>query len=347
VKVIDLRSDTVTKPTEEMREAMARAEVGNEAYGEDPTILELEKLAVELTGMEAALFVASGKQGNLSSVLAHCRRDDGVCVGKESHIYFHEGRGVVTLSGVQLLFTDDSKGIPAPENIFHVTDKANCRHAPPKLLCLENTHNFAGGLAVPPDIFKRAVDAARDVGLKVHLDGARIFDAVAKWGIDVKNYTEIVDSVQICLTKTLAAPLGSIVCGSKEFIKEARSWRNRLGGSFRQAGIVGAAGLISLNKMRLRLLEDHKRAEYFRNKLKEAGLDVQMHDWSTNMVFINFDKEVNFDKMEKLCKSNNVLIGFTSLKRMRLVVHNDIDNNDLDFASGIIPQAIYSVLKNS
>ena len=337
---IDLRSDTVTRPSQAMRRAMADAEVGNESYGEDPTILELEQRAVELTGMAAALFVTSGKQGNLTAVLAHCERSDGVVVGRESHIHFYEGRGVTLLSGVQLLVVDDAGGVPAPDAIDAACEDAACRHAPPTLLCLENTHNRVGGVAVPPDVFAHAADAGRRHGLAVHLDGARLFDAAVRWGEEASAYTQQVDSVQICLTKSLGAPLGSILCGPKEFIAEARTWRDRLGGGFRQAGIVGAAGLIALDEMRLRLHEDHEKAERLADLLKAGGLPVEEHPWRTNMVFVNLGPDAAHGDVIARCNARGVLAGAMEPGRLRLVTHVDISHDDIGRAARAILDSV-------
>ena len=331
--MIDLRTDTVTQPSPVMRRAMAEAEVGNESYGEDPTILRLERRACELTGQEAALFVASGKQGNLAAVLTHCDRGDGVIMGRRSHMYHFESRGVVTLSGVQALPVDDSEGIPTPETVASASAVEAYKHTSVKLLCLENTHNWVGGAAIPPDLFARTVEAGRAGGLKIHLDGARIFDAAARWNVDASVYAGIVDSVQFCFTKSLGAPLGSMLCGSRDFIKGARVWRNRLGGSFRQVGIVGAAGLIALDEMRLRLHEDHTKAARLAQRLKAGGVPVESNPWSTNMVFVDLGPDVDTLETARRCKERGVLVGSMGPGRLRLVCHVDISEQDIDRAA--------------
>ncbi len=337
MKVLDLRSDTVTKPTEEMRAAMASAEVGDDVYGEDPTINLLEKESAAMTGHEAGLFVTSGTQGNAVAILTHCGRGDGAILGSDSHIYIYEGGGLSALGGILPLVADDSGGIVSPEGVHSWCRPANVHFAPARLFCVENTHNRAGGVAVSPDSYCASVDAARSRGLKVHLDGARIFNASTAWGVDVRDYTGVVDSVQFCLSKGLGAPVGSMLCGSAEFISQARHWRKRLGGGLRQAGVLAAAGLIALRKMTLRLEEDHRNAADLSSALVSGGLSVEKVSKPTNMVYVQIGQEgPDTEELARRCAARGVLFGAVSERRFRLVTHFGVTAEDVLLASRVI-----------
>jgi len=337
MKVIDLRSDTVTKPTEEMRAAMASADVGDDVYGEDPTINLLEKESAERTGHEEALFVTSGTQGNAVAILTHCARGDGAILGSDSHIYIYEGGGLSALGGILPLIADDGEGVVSPDDVNSWCRPANVHFAPARLLCVENTHNRAGGVAVSPGSYRATVDAARSKGLKVHLDGARIFNASTAWDVDVKEYTGIVDSVQFCLSKGLGAPVGSMLCGSSEFISEARHWRKRLGGGLRQAGVLAAAGLIALNKMTGRLAEDHRNAAELSSALISGGLAVEKVSKPTNMVYVQIGPEgPDAAELGRRCAARGVLFGAVSERRFRLVTHFGVTAEDVGVSAKVI-----------
>jgi threonine aldolase len=247
VEYLDFRSDTVTKPTGEMRRAMAAAEVGDDVYGDDPTVNELQEYAAGLTGMESAMYVCSGTMGNLVSLMSHCSRGDGVLMGTGSHTWKNEAGNAAFLAGVMPYPLDDSAGLPTEESIkSSYQPKGNVHYANTTLLTIENTHNSAGGLPADAENVARVTSLAHGMGLKVHMDGARIFDAVAFFGNDVRDYTRHVDSIQICLSKGLGAPMGSLVCGGRDFMDRARKYRKALGGGQRQIGIAAAAGLIAL-----------------------------------------------------------------------------------------------------
>lgn len=334
---IDLRSDTVTKPTQRMREAMANAEVGDDVYGEDPTVRKLEEYAADLAGHEAALYATSGTMGNIVSLLTHCKRGDGAIVGRRSHIYTHEGGGMATLGGVVPLVVSDDDGIPARDDIKAACRPENIHFAPAVLLCLENTHNNCGGVAVSVENFAEAVSAAREKGLAVHLDGARLFNAAVAWDVEIKAYSSIVDSVQLCLSKGLGAPMGSLICASKSFIHEARKWRKRVGGGLRQAGVVAAAGLVALQEMRLRIREDHEKASLLAKTLEDGGLYVEPVIRRTNMVFLGLPEDgLSADELSRRCKVRGVLFNASSEKRARLVTHYDVSFEDVDKAARII-----------
>lgn len=337
MRTIDLRSDTVTRPSSAMRKAMSEAIVGDDVYGEDPTVRRLEETAAELTGHEAALFVTSGTQGNLASLLCHCQRGDGAILGSQSHIANYEGGGLATLGGIMPLFVDDAGGLPQVDSVAAWCRPHNVHFAPARLLCLENTHNREGGNAATPAAFRKVATAARDSGLAVHLDGARIFNAAVAWDIDVKAYTGFVDSVQLCLSKGLGAPIGSLVCGKQGFIEEARHWRKRLGGGLRQVGILAAAGLIALKENTARLAEDHENAAILSEQLSCAELAVEPCPRRTNMVYFGILKEgLTAGELADRCRHKGVLFNVVNPKRVRLVTHLDVTRGDVREAARII-----------
>ena len=335
--VIDLRSDTVTRPSASMRAAMANAEVGDDVYGEDPTVNALQRFVAELTGHEEALFVTSGTQGNLVSLLTHCARGDAAILGQDSHIYYYEAGGLAVLGGILPLLVDDATGLPSAPAVAAACRAPDVHVAPARLLCLENTHNRCGGIAVPGAEFGEAVAGARRLGLRVHLDGARVFNAAAKWAVDVRTYTELVDSVQICLSKGLGAPAGSLICGSRAFIDEARHWRKRVGGGMRQTGILAAAGLVALRDMRSRLAEDHENAEVCADLLGRAGLCVEEAAWRTNMVFLVLDAaKLTASDLAARCAQRAVLVAGMGPARVRIVTHADVSRADVAAAVQVI-----------
>ncbi len=327
MKTIDLRSDTVTRPTEEMREIMARAEVGDDVYSEDPTVNRLEKCAAEMTGFEDAVFATSGTQANLIGIMSHCQRGDEYIVGQQAHTYKYEGGGAAVLGSIQpqpLEFEDDST---LDLNKVEEKIKADDYHfARTRLLCLENTQN---GKTLPLDYLQKASNFTKRKNLKLHLDGARLFNAVVMQGVAVTEVTQWFDSLSICLSKGLGAPVGSLLCGTAEFITEARKWRKMVGGGMRQAGIVAAAGLYALENNIERLAEDHKNVQILAEGLSDLeGLTVQQAGAQTNMVFISLEE----DKAKQLTlflREKGILI--TPGKMIRLVTHLDITAEDIVF----------------
>jgi threonine aldolase len=328
--MIDLRSDTVTKPTPEMREAMAKAEVGDDVYGEDPTVNRLQGIAADMMGKEAGLFVASGTMGNLAGILAHCQRGDEAIVGNKTHLFLNEAGGISVLGGVhshQLPNQPDgSLGLGDIEAAIRTDDP----HEPiTRLICLENTHNRCGGTYQTPGYMKQVRELAGSHGLKVHLDGARIFNAAVAQGINVRSLTEPVDSVTFCLSKGLCAPVGSILCGSNELIRKAHRVRKMLGGGMRQVGILAAAGIIALETMTARLLEDHQRAKKLAQGLKKIpGIILDSDIPATNMVFLSLAEDVKEDATEfaRILKHKGVLVDLTGKRSFRLVLHYWIDD---------------------
>ena len=336
MEYIDLRSDTVTKPTPEMREAMAKAEVGDDVYGDDPTVNRLQELAAEMTGQETGLFVASGTMGNLAAVLAHCQRGDEVILGKEAHTYRYEAGGVSVLGGVH------SCQLPnQPDGSLALADieaaiRSDDPHQPiTRLIALENTHNRCGGTVQSVEYTRQVAEFAHGRGLKVHLDGARVFNAAAALGVDVRELTAPVDSVTFCLSKGLSAPVGSVVCGPKEFIRKAHRARKLLGGGMRQAGVLAAAGIVALEKMVSRLGEDHIRARTLAEGLSEKrGLVLDAGTPATNMIFMNLAEHVPMSAQEvaEKMKERGILVGVAGARRFRLVTHCWIDDEGVEKA---------------
>ena len=259
--LIDLRSDTVTRPTPEMRAAMANAEVGDDQYGEDPTVTLLERRSAEVLGKEAAVYVPSGTMGNLSALLAHCGRGDEAIVGDESHILWFESGGASTLGGIPVFpLPTDPRARLAIEDIENAIRPARAGYPRTGVVCLENTHNRCGGAVLDIEYMRQVREIAHERGVPVHLDGARIFNAAASLGVPAAAIAAEADSVQFCLSKGLAAPVGSLVAGSEAFIQEVRKQRKVLGGAMRQSGVIAAAGVVALETMVDRLPEDHVRA---------------------------------------------------------------------------------------
>jgi threonine aldolase len=331
---VDLRSDTVTRPTPAMREAMAKANVGDDVYGEDPTVNRLQELAAEKMGKEAGLFVPSGTMGNLIGVLAHCQRGDEVIVGKKNHTYLHEAGGISALGGVHSCqLPNQVDGSLALEDVESAIREDDPHEPVTRLVCLENTHNACGGVYQTTGYTRQAVEFAHSRGLFVHLDGARIFNAATAQGISALELAAPVDSVTFCLSKGLCAPVGSVLCGSNEFIQKAHRLRKMLGGGMRQAGIIAAAGIIALESMVDRLVEDHTRAVKLADGLKLIpGLVLDFGLPATNMVFLSLLPEIRADAsvlIEEL-KKRGILAGQTGPRSIRLVLHYWIDDNGVE-----------------
>ncbi len=272
--MIDLRSDTVTKPTEAMIRAMAEAEVGDDVYGEDPTVNRLESIAAERLGKEAALFVTSGTQGNQVAVLTHCVNGDEVILEADSHLFYYEGGAVAALAGVQTRTVTGIRGAMQAKDVAYAIRGKNIHYPRTSLVCMENTHNRAGGAVVSPEQMREVYETANRHGVSVHLDGARLFNAAVALKRDVTDFTRYADSVQVCLSKGLSAPVGSILAGSKAFIEEARWWRKKLGGGMRQAGYLAAPCILALTEMVERLEEDHRRAKRLAEGLAKLSLEI-------------------------------------------------------------------------
>ncbi|MGE5554220.1 MAG: low-specificity L-threonine aldolase [Betaproteobacteria bacterium] len=329
--MIDLRSDTVTKPTAAMRRAMAEAEVGDDVFGEDPTVNALEEYGAALVGKEAALFVPSGTMGNQVAIAAHTSRGDEAIVDAESHIFYYENGGPAVLSSVQLR---PVAGLQEPHGAERLADAIRPvdLHAPQtRLVCFENTHNRAGGTVLPPRDLANLAGLARSRGLAVHLDGARIFNAAAAAGCDVREFTRQVDSVMFCLSKGLAAPVGSLLAGSREFIGRARKIRKLFGGGMRQAGILAAAGLVALKEMVGRLTEDHANARRLGELLSEVpGLRVDLARVQTNILLVDFSGTgLSGESFLARLREAGVLAVTFGPSVARFVTHKDVSAADV------------------
>lgn len=323
--MIDLRSDTVTHPTPAMREAMARAEVGDDVYREDPTVNHLEAMAAELLGKESALFVPSGTMGNLIGVLGHCQRGDEVIMGHLGHTFLFEGGGVSALGGVFVhTLPNQPDGTLRLDDILAAIRPPDVHHPITRLVVLENTHNRCGGVPLSVAYTRQVGDAIHARGLALHLDGARIFNAAVALGVTAKALAEPADTVTFCLSKGLCAPVGSVLCGSREFIERARRIRKQLGGGMRQAGILAAAGIVALETMIDRLAEDHRRARMLAEGLvRLPGISLPMGMPATNMVFISLDESLPIDAPAFAARLANygVRVGVVGVRQFRLVTH--------------------------
>jgi len=286
--MINIRSDTQTLPSPEMRRAIFEAELGDDTYGEDPTVKRLEALAAEMTGMEASLLVMSGTMGNLAALMAHATPGDEVFLDLDSHIFYYEIGGIANIAGLMPMPVASPGGMMDPDALRGAIRSPNLHYPRPKVLCLENTHNRSGGRLVPLDLHNELCAIGRENGLKIHLDGARIFNAAVAARVPVSAFTENVDSLMFCLSKGLGCPLGSMLCGSKEFIAEADRARKRLGGGMRQAGIMAAAGVYALENNVERLIDDHKSARRLAEGVNEIpGLSVDMKTVESNMIYVD------------------------------------------------------------
>jgi threonine aldolase len=327
---VDLRSDTVTLPTPEMREAMAAAEVGDDVFGDDPTVNRLEAMAAERLGKQAALFIPSGTMGNLAAVLSHCQRGDEVILGDQCHTYNYEAGGVAALGGVHPRAVNTlPNGQLSLEAIEDAVRSDNVHFPISRLICLENTHNRCGG-AVLDEAYTASVGAlAQRHGLRLHLDGARIFNAAAALGVPAALLAAPADSVTFCLSKALCAPVGSVLCGEREFIHRARRIRKQLGGGMRQAGVLAAAGIVALEKMVDRLPEDHRRARNLAWGLKAIPLvTVEDPRPPSNMIYFQLKDEARLDGsgLQQALARSQVKISPVGDRRIRLVVHYWIDD---------------------
>jgi threonine aldolase len=333
MKIIELRSDTFTKPTPAMRRAMAEAEVGDDQYGEDPTVNKLEKRAAESVGKEAGLYVASGMMGNLCGVLSQTQRGDEVILGDLAHIYQNEMDAAFVLGGIVPRLVPNRGGLPSLEDIGAAI-RPQGMYARTALICLENSHNNCGGSVITAAQTNAVGELAHQRGIRVHLDGARIFNAAAALGVDAKTLAQGVDTVQFCFSKGLAAPVGSIVCGDAETIAKARRVRKLLGGAMRQAGVIAAAALVALEEMRDRLVDDHRNAKALANGLAQIdGVKIDAPKVVTNIVSFEIDPAwMDAGEFQKACAERGLRLSryLGNSPRLRAVTHNDVTATDID-----------------
>ena len=338
--IIDMRSDTVTVPTPAMRAAMANAEVGDDVYGEDPTVNRLEELSAQMMGKEAGLFVPSGTMGNLTAVLTHCTRGDEAIMGHLGHTFLFEAGGVAALGGVMPhTIPNQADGSLRLEDIQNAIRADDVHFPPSKLVILENTHNRAGGTVLGVDYTAQVAEVAHRNGMLLHIDGARIFNAAAALGVEAKALVKDANSVTFCLSKALCAPVGSVLCGSSEFIHRARKLRKQLGGGMRQAGILAAAGIVALQEIVPQLPEDHRRARLLAQGLKAVpNIVVETDPPQTNMVFIRLTAEAPVSGSQLVARAADLGLrfGMVGEGRFRMVLHHWIDDAAVSKAAEIL-----------
>ena len=328
MKWIDLRSDTVTLPGEEMRAAMANAEVGDDVYGDDPTVNRLEEIAAEVLGKESAVFVPSGTFGNQLSILTHTLRGDEVIIPASNHIIVHEAGASAVIAGVQMRTLDCDDGMPSVDRILKAIRGEDLHYPRTGLICLENAHS--SGRVLPMEYMKEVYSLARERAVPVHLDGARVFNAAVSLGIDAGEIASKADSVMFCLSKGLGAPIGSMLVGTKEFIARARKGRKIMGGAMRQAGIIAAAGIMAIEKMIDRLGEDHENARYLAKKLEEIkGVEIMRDRLDINMVFFKLGSGRPEAIVNELYREG-IKINPPEGDEWRLVTNLDVSRSDLD-----------------
>ena len=343
MKTIDLRSDTFTQPTAAMRDAMANAEVGDDVFEEDPTLKKLEMLGAKKTGKESALFVPSGSMGNLLSGLFHCLPGDVGLLGDRSHIFLHEVGGMSALGGVHPRILTNSADGTVPLELIQQSIREEDIHSPStQLICLENTHNFCQGSPLKPEYMDKVAVLAAEHGLKIHLDGARLFNAAVALNLEVKSLTRQVDSVMFCLSKGLSAPVGSLVCGKRDFIKRARKIRKMVGGGMRQAGHLAAAGLVALENLVDRLKEDHLNAKLLADKLAfTKGIELDHHGVKTNIIFFKMKHpQIDGDQFLNQLEEKSIKILMTDPGVFRAVVHREVSKDQVE----TVAQTINSIL---
>ena len=338
--VVDLRSDTVTRPTAAMREAMARAEVGDDVYGEDPTVNRLDAYAATLFGKEAALFVPSGTMANLVAFLAQTRPGDAVIMASGAHPYLYESGNIAMVGGLMPRLIEPEDGLLRGDAVKAAIDMGgDHHHTPTTLVAIENTYNTGGGVAYPLDVVAEVSAVAHDAGLKVHCDGARIFNALIAEGIEAKDFARHVDTISCCLSKGLGAPVGSLIVGDAATIDRAHRFRKMLGGGMRQAGILAAAGLYALERHVERLADDHRRAREFREALESLpGVRLPLPS-PTNLVYFDVP---DVARVREALAERGVLIagGYDGSERMRAAFHLDVDDAGLERAIEAIREAV-------
>ncbi len=343
MRIVDLRSDTLTRPTAAMRAAMAAAEVGDDVYGEDPTVRRLEEMAAELTGKDAALFVASGTMANLVSQLTHCGRGDEVILGDQSHVFYYEQGGCAAVGGIHPRTVPNQPDGTLDLGAVEAAVRGEDIHFPAsRLLILENTHNRCSGAPLGVAYMQRAGALARRCGLRLHVDGARLFNAAVALGESAAALAGPADSVSFCLSKGLAAPVGSMVCGSAAFIARARRMRKQVGGGMRQAGVLAAAGIVALEEMVARLAEDHHHARRLARRLAATdGLRLDPDRVYTNIVFFEVvHPGLNAAALAARLAARGVRVLALGVRSLRAVTHYQVTADDIDWAVDAIRSAL-------
>ncbi len=332
MRSIDLRSDTVTLPTEEMLEAIRHANLGDDVYGEDPTVNALQDMAARKMGKQAALLVTSGTQANLVAAMSHTRRGDEVIFEADAHMYYYEAGAYCSIAGLSPRLVKGRMGVMLPDDVERALRPSDVHYPRTRLICVENTHNRAGGTVWNSKDIKEISELASAHDLAVHMDGARIFNAAIALGVDVRELTKNVDSLMFCLSKGLSAPVGSLVVGSSEFIDSARRYRKMLGGGMRQGGIIAAAGIVALEEMINRLKDDHDNAKLLALGLAEiSGISVDMNTVQTNMVLYDVSGlGMTGSEWVTRMKGEGILAGPRENGRVRMVTHRGIEKEDIE-----------------
>lgn len=340
-RIVDLRSDTITQPTDEMREAMRKAVVGDDYYREDPTVTELEELAAAKLGKEAGLFVTSGTMGNLVSILTHTQRGDAIILEAEAHIYRCETAHLAAVAGVMPRRVKGKRGVLDPADVEEAIFAEGVLYPRTSLLCVENTHNAAGGTCVAPNQMSSLRKMANAHGMAIHVDGARIFSAAVALGVDPQELAKDADSLTFCLSKNLACPFGSLIVANREIIERARKNRQMVGGGMRQGGIMAAAGIVALRTMIDRLSEDHDNARALAEGMVRLGFEIDMETVQTNMVFFEVPTEMIDAKefMQDLDKLG-VRVNPPRKGRFRMVTHYGVTREDIDYTLQSVKQVI-------
>jgi len=343
MRIVDLRSDTLTRPTAAMSRAMANADVGDDVFGEDPTVNKLEEMAAERLGKEAALFVASGTMGNLVSLLAHCGRGEEIILGSNSHTFFFEQGGSAAVGGIHpRTIANQPDGTLLLPEIEGAIRADNVHFPQTRLIVLENTHNLCSGYPLDLDYMQAVGDIARRHGLKIHVDGARFFNAAVALNLAPDKLAADADSVSFCLSKGLASPVGSVVCGSRDFIAGARRARKVVGGGMRQAGVLAAAGIVSLTDMVDRLADDHANARKLAEGLAQMpGLSIELSRVKSNIVFFELNREdLAVEQLLEHLNSHGVRMLPVGPARIRAVTHYHISADDIDYVLGVFAKAL-------
>ena len=338
---IDLRSDTVTQPTKEMRRAMLAAPLGDDVFGDDPTVNKLEEIAASRLGKEASLFLPSGTMGNLVGIAVNARLGEEVIADADSHVFLYEGAGAAAIAGVQVRPVATESGVMSPDQINAAIRARDDVHVPlSAALCIEDTHNVHGGIVWPLDDLRAASAVAHANGLRVHLDGARLFNASVAMGVDIAELAATADTVTFCISKGLGCPAGSLFCGPSESVEQARRWRKRLGGGMRQTGVLAAAGLVALDSMVDRLAEDHSNARTLAEGLAEMrGVTCDLSRVQTNLVYFEVMK-MSAAEFEHGCRKRGLLGEATGQHRVRFVTHIGISAADIQAALRISEEVL-------
>ena len=337
-ELIDLRSDTVTVPTKEMKQAIIDAKLGDDVFQEDPTVNKLEELASDITGKQSALLVSSGTQANLISLMANTNHGEQVILEAQSHIYWYEVGGISAIAGLFPKTVKSDMGAPNPVDIQTAISPNNIHFPKPSLICLENTHNRHGGTIITPEQIKTISKIAKSNKLKLYMDGARIFNASIALNIDVKKLTQYVDNLMFCLSKGLSCPVGSIIVGSNDFISKARKYRKLLGGGMRQAGIIAAPGIIALEKMIDRLKDDHDNAKHLSNQLATIpGISIDQKRVKTNIIIFDITNfKMSEEKFIRELKKEKILALSLGKNKIRMVTHRGIEKEHIERTIEII-----------